>query len=94
MTQFALKADISTEDAAGLFRQIVARFGADAVTETPTGFRVECMVSGGSARDLNRELLSDLRRTVKKTRLRAVWTANGVSEKFFDYVPKGTSSSD
>jgi hypothetical protein len=43
-------------------------------------------MTGNSARDLNRQLLSTLRRT----RLRAEWTAAGVTHRFFDYVPKGT----
>ena len=46
--------------------------------------------SRASACDANRELLSELRRVERKTRLRAEWTAGGSVERFFDYVPKGT----
>ena len=42
----------------------------------------------------NRQLLSELRRAEKKTRLRAEWTSGGVTEKFFDYVPKGTKKAE
>ncbi len=42
---------------------------------------------GTSAKDLNRALLSELRRAEKRTRLRAEWTApDGTTERFFDYV--------
>jgi hypothetical protein len=45
---------------------------------------------GESARDLNRALLSALRRLERRTRLRAEWTSGGTTERFFDYVPKGS----
>jgi len=53
-------------------------------------FVVNATLEGDSARDLNRELLTALRRAERKTRLRAEWTAGGTTERFFDYVPKGT----
>lgn len=47
---------------------------------------------GGSAKELNRTLLSELRRAEKKTRLRAEWASdNGTTQRFFDYVLKKTS---
>jgi hypothetical protein len=52
------------------------------------GFHVEATMTGNSARDLNRQLLSTLRRT----RLRAEWTAAGVTHRFFDYVPRGDAA--
>jgi hypothetical protein len=53
------------------------------------GWEVEADLDGTSARDLNRALLSELRRAEKRTRLRAEWSAAGWVERFFDYVPKG-----
>jgi hypothetical protein len=50
---------------------------------------VEAEVEGKTARDLNRALLSALRRAEKRTRLRAEWTSGNTTERFFDYVPKG-----
>jgi hypothetical protein len=41
---------------------------------------------GVEARELNRQLLSAMRRVEKRTRLRATWTFDGVTEKYFDYV--------
>jgi hypothetical protein len=38
--------------------------------------------------------LSEMRRAEKKTRLRAEWTSGGITEKFFDYVPKGTKKAE
>jgi hypothetical protein len=49
-------------------------------------------LAGASAQDLNRSLLSALRRVERRTRLRAAWTADGVTERFFDYVSKGRRS--
>jgi hypothetical protein len=53
-------------------------------------FLLEAELNGESAKDLNRLLLSELRKAEKKTRLRAQWTSGGTTERFFDYVPKGT----
>ena len=54
-----------------------------------SGFYIEVEMEGNSARDMNRSLLSALRRIEKRTTIRAEWTCNGVTERFFDYVPKG-----
>jgi hypothetical protein len=53
-------------------------------------FRIQAQMEGESAKDLNRSLLSALRRTEKKTRLRAEWTSGNTVERFFDYVLKKT----
>jgi hypothetical protein len=45
-------------------------------------------MEGTDARDMNRRLLSALRRIEKRTRLRAEWTAGGTTYRFFDYVSK------
>jgi hypothetical protein len=51
---------------------------------------VQTKIDGVDARAANRELLTELRRIEKKTRLRAEWTSSGRDvERFFDYVPKG-----
>ena len=60
------------------------------VTSTPDGFHVDGYMRGADARELNRFLLSALRRVERRTRLRAEWTFDGVTERFFDYVPKGS----
>lgn len=88
--QFSLQAAVSTGDPERVRPVLDRLLGADHITPVEGGFRVECSLEGGSAKELNRQLLSELRRTVKKTRLRAAWTAEGVTERFFDYVSKGT----
>ena len=56
------------------------------IEHTNDGFKVEATMVGVEARELNRQLLSAMRRIEKRTRLRAEWTSEGVTERFFDYV--------
>jgi hypothetical protein len=89
--RFVLKARVSTDDPAAV-RPVLDRLvgrGAVGPGDAPGEFRVETEMQGASARDLNRSLLAELRRAEKRTRLRAEWTRDGVTERFFDYVPKG-----
>jgi len=85
-----LEARVSSDSPDAVGRLLIARFGADAITRDGTDWIVRAEVESASARDANRELLSELRRVERKTRLRAEWTAGGSVERFFDYVPKGT----
>ncbi|MGD0718858.1 MAG: hypothetical protein ABSA15_04700 [Thermoplasmata archaeon] len=89
--RFSLRARISTNNP-GAVRPVLDRiFPGGSVTPAEGGkeFWVECDMEGPSARELNRALLSALRRVEKRTRLRSEWSARGVTERFFDYVPKG-----
>jgi len=53
---------------------------------------VEAEMERASARELNRTLLSALRKAEKRTTLRAEWTSDdGTTERFFDYVLKKTT---
>jgi|SRR5208283_822253 len=62
------------------------------IKEAKGEYSVEADMVGESAKDLNRALLSALRRAEKKTRLRAEWTSDeGTTQKFFDYVLKKTT---
>ena len=87
--QFRLVADVSSNNPTAVEPVLRELVGA-AITETDGGFHVEAAVAGASAQDCNRLLLSALRRAEKRTRLRAEWSAGGVTARFFDYVPKGT----
>lgn len=87
--QFTLVADIRSADPAVIEPVLRGLIDGDVVASA-TGFHVVAMFSGESARDLNRSLLSALRRVERRTSLRAEWTAAGTTERFFDYVPKGT----
>lgn len=62
------------------------------VIEAKDEFIVEAEMAGDSAKELNRCLLSALRRAEKKTRLRAEWTSDdGTTQRFFDYILKKTT---
>ena len=87
--QFGLVADVSSADPAAI-EQALRGLVEGEITPTAIGFHVVAMLSGESARDLNRSLLSALRRVERRTSLRAEWTAAGATERSFDYVPKGT----
>jgi hypothetical protein len=64
--------------------------GSGSIKPTSEGFDLNAEFKGESSKDLNRMLLSELRRAEKKTRLRAEWTSEGTIEKYFDYVLKQT----
>jgi hypothetical protein len=64
------------------------------VREEGGDYIVQAELEGINAKELNRSLLSELRRSVKKTTLRAEWTSeNNVTQRFFDYMLKKTSKS-
>lgn len=91
---FKLSAKISSDQPAAIEAAVKAFVGDQGFIRTVDGgFEVEAQLEGDSARELNRELLSSLRRCEKRTRLRAEWTSGDVSERFFDYVPKGRKPS-
>ncbi len=84
-----LEARVSSDSPDAVGRFLVAKFSATSVTRDDNDWIARAAVESASARDANRELLSELRRVERKTRLRAEWTAGGSVERFFDYVPKG-----
>ena len=66
--------------------------GKASVKEANGELVVEAEMAGDSAKDLNRSLLSALRKVEKRTRLRAEWTSyDGTTERYFDYVLKKTT---
>ncbi|MFZ0171832.1 MAG: hypothetical protein WAL04_09145 [Acidimicrobiales bacterium] len=87
--KFLLVADVSSDNPEAV-DAILHQLIDGEITLTTDGFHVEATMTGGSARELNRSLLSSLRRVERRTRLRSEWTAGGVTYRFFDYVPKGT----
>jgi hypothetical protein len=88
---FKLSATVSSDNPLAIRTPLKNVLGTGARIEpTDDGFNVEATLTGESAKELNRQILSELRRVEKKTRLRAEWTSDGMIEKFFDYVPKGT----
>ena len=92
---FKLVGTVSSDNPAAVRSPLERVVGSKAkIKPTDDGFHVEATIHGESAKDLNRKLLSEMRRAEKKTRLRAEWTSGDVTEKFFDYVPKGTKKAE
>jgi hypothetical protein len=88
--KFRLSAEISTNNPAAIKPVIQRLIGSTGTMNTiHDGFEIQANLEGRSARELNRMLLSEMRRVEKKTRLRAEWTYRDTVENFFDYVPKG-----
>ena len=87
--RFKLSARISSDNPPAI-RPVLERIIGNEGTMRPIseGFEITAELKGESARDLNRKLLSQLRKVEKKTRIRAEWTFGNTTERFFDYVPK------
>lgn len=88
---FRLWANVSSDNLSAvkpILKRIIADMGI--TRQADKGFEVEAELEGESARDLNRMVLSELRKAEKRTRIRAEWTSGDIIERFFDYVPKGT----
>ena len=93
--RFKLSVRISSGDPPAI-KPVLERIIGNKGTIKPTseGFEVNAELDGESARDLNRMLLSEMRKVEKKTRIRAEWTLDNTTERFFDYVPKATRKRD
>jgi hypothetical protein len=87
--EFSLVATVSTNNGK-LIRPVLERLvGKRSVKVVNANeFRIVTTMKGENAKELNRAMLSELRRIEKKTRLRAEWTADRTTERFFDYVLK------
>ncbi|HKN06688.1 MAG TPA: hypothetical protein VJ021_03650 [Thermoplasmata archaeon] len=92
--RYSLQARVSTENPAAVKLVLTQSVPDGSVKPTgdPNVLLVEGHMTGANARDLNRSLLTSLRRAEKRTRLRSEWTLEGSTERFFDYVPKGKRS--
>jgi hypothetical protein len=89
--KFKLSARISSDNPSAIksvLERIIGNEGT--VKSTTDGFEVNAELEGESAKDLNRMILSEMRRVEKKTRIRAEYTSDNTIERFFDYVPKAT----
>ncbi len=88
--KFTLMAHVSTENPRAIKLALKELVSGGSITSTDEGFLVKATMRGETARELNRILLSALRRIERKTRLRAEWKSGDMTERFFDYVPKGS----
>lgn len=91
MPRFDLSARISSDNPKALRPLLASAFPGGTIRQDGADLLVEATLSGASAKELNRNALSALRRGERKTRLRAEWTAeDGTRYRFFDYVLKRT----
>jgi hypothetical protein len=87
--RFTLQATVSTASGTLVGPVLERLLGKASVKPQSKGeFEIAATMTGTSAKDLNRELLSALRRAEKRTRLRATWTSGKTMERYFDYVLK------
>jgi hypothetical protein len=88
-TTYGLSARVSSNDLAAARAVLHELLPDGRVDDDQAELLVEAELAGDSAKELNRSLLSALRRAEKKTRLRSQWTApDGTVERYFDYVLK------
>jgi hypothetical protein len=88
-TTYRLLARVSSNDLAAARAVLHELLPDGRVDDDQAELLVEAELAGDSAKELNRSLLSALRRAEKKTRLRSQWTApDGTVERYFDYVLK------
>lgn len=86
-----LSANVSSANPSAIKPVLERTVGSNgSIKPTNDGFEVNAEFKGESARDLNRMLLTELRKAEKRTRLRSEWTCEGTTEKFFDYALKQT----
>jgi hypothetical protein len=90
--RFVLDGTVDTDNPAAIGPALQKIFPHGSVSkQSASAFKVKAALEGESAKDLNREILSGLRRAEKKTRLRAEWKSeDGTVQRFFDYVLKKT----
>ena len=96
--RFLLVATVSTDNPKALrpvLKKLIGRHGSfkevstvDVDQKSKGEFLIQAEIEGTSAKDLNRYLLSALRRVEKRTRLRAEWNSGNITERYFDYVLK------
>ena len=85
--RFDLTADVSSASPDAI-EPVLRAIAGLTVTPLADGFHIEGSMTGQSARDLNRALLTALRRAERRTRIRSRWSLGDATFRFFDYVPK------
>ena len=87
---FKLKARVNRSDARTIRQALDQLAARGSVKKEGYEFLVEAEMEGATAKELNRTLLSALRKVEKRTTLRAEWTSGDITERYFDYVLKKT----
>ena len=87
--KFQVSARISSSNPSAVKPVLEKIIGCKGTVKFTSGeFQVDAELEAESAKDLNRGLLSEIRRAEKKTRIRAEYTYCNTIERFFDYVQK------
>jgi len=90
--KFKLKARVSRSDARTIGQALEQLAAHGTVRKAAEEFIVEAEMEGKGAKELNRTLLSALRKVQRRTVLRAEWTSSdNTTARFFDYVLKKIS---
>lgn len=90
--QFELNGEVRSQSPNRVHAALKELLPEARIEETELGLSVHAQVPGQSAQELNRTLLSALRKVERRTTVRAEWTSSGMVERFFDYVFKGSRS--
>ena len=91
--RFRLSARVSSANGPAVKAVLEGLLPRGTVSDVEGELVVEAELEGESATDLNRTLLSGMRKAERRTRLRAQWTApDGTTQHFFDYVLKKTTA--
>ena len=88
--RFSLKATVSSKNESAIRPALKSLIAKGTVKEEAGEFVVEAEMEGINSRDLNRDLLSALRKIEKRTTLRAEWTSGKTTDRYFDYALKKT----
>lgn len=85
---FRLMARVRSKNESAVGRALHGLIANGKVRKADGEFVVEAVMKGNNAKELNRALLSALRKIEKRTTLRAEWASGGTTDRFFDYVLK------
>jgi hypothetical protein len=88
---FRLKAIVRSANESAISDALAKWITKGSVRKAGSEFIIDAEMEGTSAKEVNRTLLSALRKIEKKTTLRAEWTSDNTTDRFFDYVLKKTS---
>ncbi len=90
--RFRLSGQVSSDDPDRIRPLLPELFPEGRIRDVAGTFEIEAELTGPSAKEVNRIVLSTLRRAERRTRLRAQWTDDqGTTYRFFDYVLKRTT---
>jgi hypothetical protein len=86
--KFKLKARINRSDPRTIQQALDQLTAKSSARKEGSEFVLEAEMEGSSAKELNRCLLSALRKAERRTTLRAEGTCGDTTERYFDYVLK------